>query len=206
MTRFLATLLTMVVWVGLVDDAVARKSHFGLKGGVNMARLNGGDANELDSRNGFEGGVFYGVEFTDDFAVQLEGLYVQKGAEGPYPTEDGDIHDTAFALDYIEFPVLFNAALSDSKKIGFNLYAGPTFGFNVDAVADVEEHGEEELDAESFEFGAAFGGGVEYLLSSMSIVGDVRYSIGATEAVTDSDIKNSGIAITLGVEFPIGEN
>jgi len=205
MTKLLGVLLAVAVIVGMASYADARKSFVGAKGGVNLARLNGDGTDELDSRNGFVGGAFFGIEFTDDFGMQFEGLYIQKGAEGPFETANGDTVNTAFKLDYVEFPVLFVAGLSDSKKVGFILFVGPTFAFNLSAEAtDLDTNETKELDAESFEFGATFGGGVEYQLSSVSIVGDVRYDIGLTDAVKDVGVKNSGVGIMVGLKVPIG--
>lgn len=205
MTKWIGAILTAMVVAGAATDADAKKYFVGVKGGVDMARLNGDGTDELDSRNQFMGGAFFGIDFTEDFAVQLEALYIQKGAEGPYGTAAGDTVNAAFKLDYIEFPVIFKAGFSDSKTIGFSLYAGPTFGFNLSAEAeDLDTQVTEELDAESFEFGVAFGGGVEYQLSSMSIIGDVRYSMGLTDAVKETDVQNSGVEIMVGIQIPIG--
>jgi hypothetical protein len=121
----------------LAGNAEARKSYAGIKGGLNIANLTGDDADNLDSHNGFVGGVFYGVDFTDDFGARLEGLYVMGGAEGPYPTPDGDTHESTISLDYIQFPLLFVVKIPTSEKITFNLALGPTFSFNTTAEVEV---------------------------------------------------------------------
>jgi len=198
-------LLCAAMLVGSLGDAEAGTKYFGVKGGVNIADMTGNDAEGLGSRNGFIGGAFFGVDFAEGFGVRIDGLYVQKGAEGPFPTDDGDIHNTVFKLDYIEFPVLFTVGFPAGENFAVNLVAGPTFGFNTTAEAEIEEHGTEEVaGAESFEFGAAFGGGLEYILSSFSIIADVRYAIGATSIVEDVDAKNAGVGVMLGVKFPLG--
>jgi hypothetical protein len=112
-------------------------------------------------------------------------------------------------LDYIEFPVLVVATFPAGEKAAFNVFVGPTFGFNSKAEVEVVEHNETEDISDlvsSFEFGAAIGGGAEYMLSSFSIVLDVRYSLGATNIPDegDADLKNRGIGIMAGVKFPFG--
>ncbi len=206
MRHMYAGVLCAAMLAGSLDDAEARKSYAGVKGGVNIANIIGDDFENFGSKNGFIGGAFYGFEFADDFGMRIDGLYVQKGAEGPYPTEDGDLHNTVFTLDYLEFPVLFMVGFpTTNEKFAVNLFLGPTFGFNLSAEADVEEHGIEEIsNVQSFEFGATFGGGAEYLMSSMSIILDFRYALSATSISDTIDGKNSGVGIMLGVKFPLG--
>ncbi len=203
--RCLYGLLLAAMMICSLDEAQARKSYAGVKGGVNIADITGDDADTLSSRNRFIGGAFYGIDFADDFGVRVDGLYVQKGAEGPFESEDGDIHETILTLDYLEFPVLFMVGFPTSEKFAVNLFAGPTFGFNLTAEAEIPEHGETvDLDVETFEFGATFGGGAEYVLSSMSIIGDFRYALGGTNISDEFDGKNSGSGIMVGVKFPLG--
>ena len=201
--------LCTALLAGSVAGANAAKTYAGVKGGVNIAELTGDDVPDgQSSRNGFMGGGFFLFDFAEGFGVCIEGLYVQKGAEGPFETEDGDTHDATVRLDYLEFPVLFVVEIPGKNKLGVNLFAGPTFGFNLKGEVEIPEHGEtEDLAVKSFEFGASIGGGIEYALSSFSIVVDGRYSIGATlidDSPNEADIKNRGIGIMAGVKFPLG--
>lgn len=206
MRNLLTALCCVAVLCVSLDDAQARKAYAGIKGGVNKADITGHDAEGLESRNRFIGGAFYGIDFTDDFGVRLDALYVQKGAEGPFTVEDGDEHDVIISLDYLEFPVLFMVGFPTGEKFAVNLFAGPTFGFNMSAEIEIPEHGEtEELDVETFELGATFGGGAEYMLSSMSIIGDFRYALGGTSVTDNFDGKNSGVGIMVGLKFPLGQ-
>ena len=206
MRRVSIGLVCAALLMSLFHDAEARKSYFGVKGGVNHANIVGDDADELEPRDRFVGGVFYGMDFTDDFGLRIDGLYVQKGAEGLFTVEDGDEHNVVFSLDYIEFPVLFVVGFSTSEKFGANLTLGPTFGFNLSAEMEIPEHGEtEDLDVETFELGATFGGGVEYKVSSWSIIADVRYALGGTSINDEFDGKNTGVVIMVGAKFPLGQ-
>jgi hypothetical protein len=203
--KILATACVCAMWLAVSNDAMARDSYVGVRGGVNIADITGDDSENLDSRNRFMGGAFYGINFTDDFGVRVDGLYVQKGAEGDFPAADGDVHESIVRLDYLEFPVLFMVGFPTGDAFAVNLFAGPTFGFNLTAEAEIPEHNEtEELDVESFEFGGAFGGGFEYMLSSWSLVADLRYALGATSIMDGFDGKNTGVGVTVGVKFPLG--
>ncbi len=207
MRRVSISLVCAVLLMGVFHDAEARKSYFGVKGGLNHANIVGDDADELEPRDRFAGGVFYGMEFTDDFGMRIDGLYVQKGAEGEFvePGEDHG-HQSTISLDYIEFPVLFMVGFSTSEKFGANLLLGPTFGFNLSAELEDQDHGETvDLEVETFELGATFGGGVEYKVSTWSLIGDVRYALGGTSINDEFDGKNTGVVILVGVKFPLGE-
>ena len=185
----------------------------GVKGGVNMGDLSGDQApGDSSMRTGFAGGTFAGFEVNGRFGIRGEVLYIQKGAEGSFVIPGDDhAHESVIKLDYVEVPVLFTAKFPAGEEFVFSLFAGPTLSFNTTAEVEVPGHNEtvELDDVESFEIGGAVGGGVEYLLSSFSILADVRYGIGATSAVQDVDgqsfdVKNRGIAIMGGLAIPMG--
>ena len=206
MKRLQVGLLCAAVLFGSFDDADARRSYAGVKGGVNKANVIGDDVDALDPTNLFMGGAFFGIDFTEDFGARLDALYVQKGAEGPFTAPGETVaSDATLSLDYIEFPLLLLVDFPTGDSFAFNLFLGPTFGFNLSAEADVEGVGTTDLDAESFEFGATFGGGVEYMLESMSIIGDFRYALGATDIFDGVKAKNTGVGLMVGVKFPLGE-
>jgi len=210
MKRTLA-LLWALGMVALISAPAGAGSWIGVKGGVNMADLSGDQVTDTSMRSQFAGGAFYGFGINEQFVLQVEGLYMSKGAEGKVVVEDGDIHNATARIDYIEFPVLFMARFPAGDTVGFDIFAGPTFGFNIKSEIEIAEHGTEDLKDETrgFEFGATIGGGIYYMVGSFSIVGDVRYGLGATnvyESIDGAtiDAKNRGIGIMAGVEFPLG--
>lgn len=191
--------------------------YAGVKGGVNMADISGDDADGVDTRNGFMGGAFWGGGIDDRFGIRLEGLFVQKGGEGEFVAPGDDHpHESALKLDYIEFPLLFTVKLPAGEKLAFNLFLGPTFGFNIAAELEDKSHGETlDLDdsVSGFELGGAIGAGLEYRLSSFAIVVDARYGIGGTNIFEDLavagqsvtiDAKNTEIGVMAGLSFPLG--
>jgi hypothetical protein len=163
-------------------------------------------------RTGFQGGLFVGTHVNEEFGFRVEGLWVQKGAEGSFRADDGDVHEGTLKLDYIEFPLLFVYDLKAGESLGFNLFAGPTIGFNIGAEAELEGHGTEDVkDAtESFEFGAAIGAGIAKQMASGKSIGlDVRYSLGATSVVKDNvdgapEPKNRGVGLMVFFQVPMG--
>lgn len=196
-----------IVLAAFASTASADRITGGLKAGANFGDFAGDDRPEnLTTRTAFQGGGFVQCPINQRLGVRGEVLYVQKGAEGDFLTDDGDIHTALYKLDYIDIPVLFVASFpAGSSKFGFNVFVGPSFNFNLSAKAAVEEHGTLDQDVRSFEFGAAVGAGATYALEKCSLLADVRYSMGVT-SVSDhvGDITNSDIGVMGGIAFPIG--
>jgi hypothetical protein len=208
MKAFIAA-LGIVAVLASANNADA-KGYAGVKGGVNIGSLSGDGTDALESRTGFDGGVFYGMPVNDRFGVRREARDVEKGAEGPFPKpQHRDNHESVNKKDYVELPVLVTATFPVKDQLEFEFFAGPTFAFNTKAELEVPEHNEtEDLGdvVESFEFGGAIGGGVEYKLSSFSIIADVRYSMGFSNIASEGegDTKNRGIGIMGGIQIPFG--
>lgn len=201
-------LLCTVMLVGFTSNAGATKLSLGLIGGVNFADLT--DVDETSVRTGFSGGGFVEADFSPKYGARLEVLYTQKGVERNANPEFGDSSST-LKLDYVEFPLLFVANLTQSETTGFALVVGPSFGYNISA-EDVADAGPtidvadnvEPLDVDlvlAFEF--------EHIRSSLSMFVDVRFSIGLVPVFENApsayeDIKNQDLLLLLGLKFPLG--
>lgn len=215
----LSTFVLGFLMMGAVATHAAKWA--GVKGGVNLGDLAGDAAlrshwpdvflstADTHMRRGFTGGAFFGLGISERFGIQIEGLYVMKGAYEGGPYEGSG--DNGIRLDYLEFPLLFVADLP-AGEFAFKLFAGPTFSFVTSAEKEAGGVTDDIKDeTKSFDLGAAVGGGIEYAFASFSIVGDVRYTIGASNAFEDVDgqavdVKNRGIGIMAGLSFPIGGN
>ena len=167
---------------------------FGVKGGLNIANLNGDDADELDpdSRTSFNFGAVVGISVSDNFSVQPEVLFSGQGA-----TVDSEGGEATFKLNYINVPVLASFEVTD----GLSLQAGPQLGINVGD--DLEFDGEtESTDAESIDFGAAFG--LQYQLANGLLI-QGRYAIGLSDVYKedgqDIDVKNGVLSFSIGYMF-----
>jgi hypothetical protein len=193
--------------IAFAAQAQAQGMYAGIKGGVNIANVGGDDAPDgTSSRTGFMGGLFIGKNVSENIGFRLEGLYVQKGAKGGTP-------EVTEKLDYIEFPLLFVYTFPAGETLDFNLFAGPTFGFNMNAKVEDTDIGDQ---IKSFEFGAAIGAGIEHKMASGKGLGlDVRYSLGATSIAEDvtvgtetvsPSIKNHGVGIMASFSIPLGSS
>lgn len=196
-----------VVLIGLSAQARAERVTVGLKAGGNFGDFAGDDAPEhLSGRSAFQGGGFVQCPINQRLSVRGNVLYVQKGAEGDIVVEDGDTHTALFKLDYIDIPVEFVASFPlGNTRFGYNVFAGPSFNFNMKAEAAIEEHGTEDVEGvKSFEFGAVVGIGLTYALDKFSLLAEGRYSMSVTSLSEDDDIKNRGVGVLGGLVFPIG--
>lgn len=196
----------------LVSGTMARAGTLvGVKGGVDWATIGGTDASDnADHRTGFLGGGFVRCDLNEQYGVQVEVLFVQKGFEGDIHTVDGDVHPGKARLEYVDVPLEFVARFEGTDKIGFQIFAGPSFNFSIKAEAETEDGFEnDDGRTRNFEFGAVVGAGVEYRLSSLSILVEGRYSSGVTSFAEDVagqsvDVQNRVTAVMVGVGIPLG--
>ncbi len=165
--------------------------RFGLKGGANIANVNGNwdeALGEWKSTVGFCAGVFIELNLGRILTIQPEALYTVKGA---------DAGEGKLKFDYIEIPVLLKLRIPTGPLHPF-VFAGPAFGFNLKAVLD----GIEIDDMPRADYGAVFGGGLQL---GRSIHLDVRYTMGLQKlAIPDLDtidLKNGVLSATLGLAF-----
>ena len=164
---------------------------FGLKGGANIANVNGNwnDAlGDWKSTVGFCGGIFLELNFGRILTIQPEVLYTMKGAD----TGEGKLK-----FDYLEIPVLLKLRIPTGSIHPF-VFAGPAFGFNLKALIN----GVEISEMPPAEYGAVIGGGLQL---GRSIHLDVRYTMGLAKLeipdIDTIDLKNGVLSATLGLTF-----
>lgn len=157
----------------------AQDFDLGIKLGANYSTIK--DMSDLKHKTGWTGGVFMAVKF-NRFAIQPEALYTQQGAK----FEGGK-----FDLDYIAVPVLLKFYLVDDF---LNIYAGPQFGFMLDADINVGHR----LKSKNFDFTGVAGIGVE-VLRGFRI--DARYGKGMTDVTHKFPAKNDVFTLSLGFSF-----
>ncbi|HSA95138.1 MAG TPA: porin family protein [Acidobacteriota bacterium] len=192
MKRSLTILMVVAVVVLLaLPRPAAAGVKFGLKGGANVANVNGDIGTALEnwkSRVGFCAGVFLELNFGRILTIQPEALYTVKGAD----TGTGKL-----TFDYIEFPILLKVRIPTGSIHPF-VFAGPAFGFRLDALVD----GVKINDMPPADYSAVLGGGLQL---GRSIHIDVRYTMGLQKLeipdIDTIDLKNSVLSATLGLAF-----
>lgn len=180
------------------DNTRSMSPSFGVKGGVNFAKLNGDAVEDVDSRTSFHVGALAEFPLAEMFSVQVEALYSGQGAEYTIPIINQKVE---YQLDYINVPILAKVYLFK----GFSLEAGPQFGFLVNEELDSAPNDNEgdlnTSEAKDFEFG--FAGGLTFQ-TEMGLFATARYNQGVTEVFKDSDdnkATNSVFQVGIGFKF-----
>jgi hypothetical protein len=198
----LANCLLVLALLGVPTVASPQEVGFGVKGGLNLASMHfdPDPIADFGFRPGLVLGGFVSWPMSSRLAIQPEGLFSQKGANGSDEGVDGWIH-----LDYLEVPVLVQYALSESSSRTFNVFGGPSLGFNIKAKAGADvgdESVDEDIseDIEKFDFGVVFGAGVNFGRFTV----DGRYTFGLSNInkdTTDGKAKNRTLAFLAGYRF-----
>lgn len=173
----------------------AQQTRFGVKGGLNISTVVGGDVEDTKSLVGFHVGGFAEIKVFDKFFIQPELLYSAQGTK-----VDGFGGDADIKLNYLNIPVLAKYYIVDK----FSVEAGPQLGVLLSAKAE----GTDIKDGtRSVDFGFNIGAG--YNFTDNFSVG-LRYTIGLSP-LSDKDIddandyydsaKNSNLALSLAYKF-----
>ena len=165
--------------------------QLGLKAGLNIANVGGSDADylvdedvsiSLDSRTGFEAGIFFMYQFSKMFALQPEIYFSMKGAT--YSENGGEL---TLSLDYTEIPLLFKLLIPiEGSGVRPAVFVGPSIGINTTSNVKAEVDGETILDMDlkdetaSTEFCLVFGGGVGFPVGTNELGVEIRYILGLT--------------------------
>jgi hypothetical protein len=194
------TIFTIVFVLLVFTTLPLAQMQLGLKAGLNIATISGTDADNLfetslDSRTGFNGGIFFMYQFNNLFAIQPEANYTMKGAATNLMGVD-----ITLKLDYVEIPVLFKVIIpTEGTSLRPSLFVGPALAFNTGAKVKGEYQGQSaETDIDSFvtstDFSLVFGGGLGFMIGSNELGVDIRYNLGLTSWDDESDpldVKNN---------------
>ena len=167
---------------------------FGVKAGVNIAKVSTDDDSDNDdikSLIGAVGGVFLGKAINDKVGLRLEGLFSQKGAKD---AETGD--DLKLKMTYVDVPLLLTLGSSSS---GFNVFTGPQMSFNTKAEVEADG-GSVDVDDEfkSTDFGWVLGVGME----RGRVTADARYTLGLSNiAESGGEVKNRVFSVMIGIKL-----
>lgn len=128
-----------LVAVAVAPAARAQSVRFGLKAGGSLSNLSGDLANQEQYKNrlGFHGGAMLNVGLLDDdlLALQLEGLYSQKGFK--YADQQVTVFGStsrstgSVRYDYIDVPLLLRV-----KTSGIFFEAGPQYSYLLNISTD----------------------------------------------------------------------
>lgn len=156
----------------------AQDTTFGLKAGVNFAKIGGDDINsgDVEGLTAYHFGLVAEFGVSESFSVQPELLYSVKG----YSFEDFGNSDTDVKLNYISIPVMAKYYIAD----GVSLEAGPQIGVLVNA-----KSGDEDIRdfINGLDYGVALGFGYKF---DGGFNVSTRYTLGLSN-INDENIFNS---------------
>lgn len=185
-----------VIAVMAFGFANAQQTRFGVKGGLNISTVVGGDVENTKTLVGFHVGGLAEIHVVEKFFIQPELLFSAQGTKVDSPFGDYDIK-----LNYLNIPVIAKYYIVDKK---FNVEAGPQLGVLLSAKVE----GEDIKDGtRSVDFGFNIGAGYSFT-DNLSV--GLRYTIGLSP-LSDQDIdntddyydsaKNSNLQLSLAYKF-----
>ncbi len=211
-------LLAMISATG----ATAGKTSFGIKAGINMSNAAGGPEewdDSIEMKTGITAGAFVNFAINENFSLQPELLYTQKGFKSALIDGIIDV-DLKVSLDYFELPLLAKYTFSARNKFRPILFAGPSFAYCFGSTLTVSSWIlSADIDFSSLthttDFGIVLGGGFDYETSKGTVIFDARFTYnftkvilsgdfeinGETETIAEDDFKNYGLSFTLGYAF-----
>ncbi len=215
----------LVGGIAIAQDAPAAQSasksvKFGLKAGLNLARMTNGEDDELTeySRGGLNAGVYMHYQFSEKFAFQPELLYTNQGTVEKGTSSGYNIKLT-YKLDYIAIPLMVKYYPIKNLNVEF----GPQLAFNVKKDLEAKVSGQNTqtydldtffksngIDAKTNTFDLGLNFGLGYELDNGLNFG-ARYSLGMIKVFEGDDvvdengnaesIKNSVFSFGLGYTF-----
>lgn len=172
-------------------ESAASSVRFGLKAGLNVSTISGGDSK---AKAGFYGGAFANIPIASSFSVQPEVMYSGLGAK------DEQLTDFKVNLSYISVPVMFQYNVIPN----FYVEAGPQFSFLVDSKFKYQSTSVKANDyIKTFDFGIGLGAGY-YITNNFGIT--ARYVAGVVDIPketmgADAKGKNNVFQIGLAYKF-----
>lgn len=171
----------------------AQEFAFGIKGGVNVASLGGGNAyagigglSSFDSKVSFHVGGVVEVPISEKIAVQPELLYSSQGSNWDFNSSGSSLK-----LDYVNLPVMVKYYIIE----GLIAEAGPLAGFLLSTNADKDDF--KSLDI-------AIGIGAAYKIGDNLFFG-LRYNKGIMNINDDPDLngtnRNNVFQVSAGYAF-----
>jgi opacity protein-like surface antigen len=126
MKKLILSLAVLASTAGVANAQTGIK--VGLKGGFNLSTYSGEDSKGSEYKAGFAAGPFVNFGVSDNFSIQPEFLYSQKGAsqdDVPYLSGTSTINSTRKdALGYLDVPIMFRYNIGEDGK-GFFVEVGP---------------------------------------------------------------------------------
>ncbi|GIZ09451.1 porin family protein [Flavobacterium sp. UMI-01] len=194
--------ITLVVVVFFVTLFVhSQEAVFGVKGGANASLF----GSKVDTKIGFQAGVFSKIKLVDNWYLQPEVLYLQQAVKrDDFSIGLATFENGAIKLSYMYVPVMVKYYPVEK----WFLEVGPQLGFLLNTKASAEYAGERvEPDVhdefEKMDFGVSGGSGYDFN-DHFSVA--LRYYVGvskmsSSEYVSDFYNRNSILSLSVAYSF-----
>jgi hypothetical protein len=201
--------IMLTCFMMLSSTAAIAQNTVGLIGGFNVTNLlrsPGQPSTSHEQRVRFAGGALVEFKLLQNFALQLEPMYVQKGASFDFidtNSENLDARRLEIDMAYLELPIMLKFRLMN-RVTGPYLLGGPSVGLLLSA-KEVARVGETDIkdQRKSLDVGIGGGGGVFLSSDRVKFFIEARYNYGVLnidDAAEDgSTLKNNGFRVLLGV-------
>ena len=192
----------LIFAIGLTS---AQNTQFGIKGGLNLANLNGTGWVELSNTSpiiSFHVGGFVEIKLSDKISIQPELLYSLQGCKYKIelrqdPNETATNSDVVSSLSYINIPVMFKYYVIEK----FSLEAGPQLGVLVSSKVKQTLTGQPSIVYDnisgynSIDYGVNIGAG--YDISEKLSTG-IRYNLGLCDIDKSTSVtKNNVLSLSM---------
>ncbi|MFT3933794.1 MAG: porin family protein [Chitinophagaceae bacterium] len=190
-TKLMVPLFAFVL-LSLASSAQISPFQLGIKGGVNLSKVDGKSFSD-EFNYGYHAGAFAIIKFSNHVQLQPEVLFNQYNTKTD--TSFGNVFNVKnmknVSLNYISIPILLN--LTPAKFISFQV--GPQFGILMDKHRSLFQNGQDAFSSGDFSMVA----GAQLNLGGVKVSG--RYVVGLNninDATNSDKWKNQGFQLSLG--------
>lgn len=191
------TKLSALLAVVFFTQAAMAQVHLGIKGGVNISKVDG-KAFRDEFRYGYHLGGFAELGLGGNLGIQPEVLWNQYQTRADSSFSDVYQNSVTISnykdvkLNYLSIPILLNYKLGSL----LSLQAGPQFGILIDQSKNLVQNGKDAFKSGDF----SLVGGAQIHISKIRLQG--RYFVGlnnVSDISNQNKWKNQGFQLSLGI-------
>jgi len=213
----------IVVFSIFVFSFSAFSMDIGLKSGMNMSgsRVSGDSPINEENWTGLSRssiGLLFRFDISPRLTFQPEIFYVMKGIKRIENIPIGFMQVISimhmWRFHYIELPVLLRVNFAPKSNFYPIAYTGPYLAYLINSKwkheyslgGAIEDTWNETDKLKRFDYGIVFGVGAEFKQKAVTLMFEIRYTLGLTNVASDTngkytDIKNSCFAMQMGFSF-----
>lgn len=207
------SLMFVLLFVALfAPRSVEAQTLYGFRIGPSVGTLSGTFAGgaEPSSTTGLVAGSFVRYALRNDFGVQVEVLYSQKGGRFEARTAEGEPFERTLQATYVEVPLLVTFAPLAHAPMRPLLYVGGAVGFEIseqihEQLGDFRQTQKSD-DLSSPDVGLVLGADVQFALGALDALLGARYTLGLRDlarpdAAEGAEAFTRTFALTVGFLF-----